>query len=271
MFNPFKTPIMDKKQTKVFNTQVEDAVAAATQVENEVVADATLVENDAEDEVEEQEAPKLGFFAALQSKLQQENKTPVLSYGDIVKKCLLSADFQKQSPRKVTRVFVTSQQGHFTVNIRLDGGIIGEVVDSAVDALGSMVVTRSLGYTDSVGLSNITIGNYFANHPRLSIFASSVLNVEQERVVESNGANHSVLLTEKERVDILQKRLEILLLGSTITLLAQAVPAGVEFVSPFDKRNKAYVYQEDRIFHYPIAIELSEAALEKYHITISKS
>lgn len=261
---------MNKKQTVVLNEQVEESAVATAQVINEV-ADATPNEVELEDEVEESEAPKLGFFAALQTKLQQENKTPVLSYNDIVKKCLLSADFQKQNARKITRVFVTSQQGHFTVNIRLDGGIIGEVVESAVDALGAVITSRSLGYTDSVGLSNITIGNYFANHARLSIFASSVLNVEQERVVESNGMSQSVLLTEKERVDILQKRLEILLLGSTITFLAQAVPAGVEFISPFDKRNKAYVYQEDRIFHYPINIELSEAALEKYHITISKS
>lgn len=260
---------MNKKQTVVLNEQVEESVVATAQVSNEDVAETTLTE--VTDDNEEPEAPKLGFFAALQSKLQQENKAPVLSYNDIVKKCLLSADFQKQSPRKVTRVFVTSQQGHFTVNIRLDGGIIGEVVESTVDALGAIVTHRSLGYTDSVGLSNITIGNYFANHPRLSIFASSVLNVEQERIVESNGMSQAILLTEKERVDILQKRLEILLLGSTITLLAQAVPAGVEFVSPFDKRNKSYVYQEDRIFHYPIALELSEAALEKYHITISKS
>lgn len=177
-----------------------------------------------------------------------DKKSFKLLTGLNVKNVKAFVGLSKASNRSRTRLtFITKES------------IPGMVKDeSTLDAFGDPM--SKLGATNNVFVSSYAVAGAMKETAKGALFADEV-------------AKMTAILTGSEEIELVGKQniANILYAGGKIDVLCQFVPANTEYVNPFGKQDEnaeATVFEEDRIMHHIVRLQLGEVGNDYYRAVL---
>lgn len=181
------------------------------------------------------------IFDLVEKKEESQKK----SVTEIVKELLATGNAVRYNNLSIERVTIgdiipssiPNAKPNTRIYLKLGDNVLGEVAE--LNELGNS--EQTIKGTDFIQVSTFGINLAVSEDKVLRIFSSEIV---------SNP-----------------KKVSDLFLGGKCDVISQFVPAGEPFVNPFNNGNsesKTYVYDEDRVFHHIVRIELGEFGKEVY-------
>lgn len=193
-------------------------------------------------QVETQTIVRNSIFDIVEKKEQSQRN----SINDIVKELLATGNAVRYNNLSIEKITIgdiipssiPNGRPNTRIYLRLGDNVLGEV--NELNELGN--TERVIKGTDFISTSTFGI-NLAVNEDRfLRIFSTEIVDEPKE--------------------------LSDLFLGGKCDVISQYVPAGEPFMNPFNNGNseaKTYTYDEDRVFHHIVRIELGDFGKEIYN------
>lgn len=181
------------------------------------------------------------IFDLVEKKEESQKK----SVTEIVKELLATGNAVRYNNLSIERITIgdiipsttPNSRPNTRIFLKLGDNVLGEV--NELNELGNS--ERTIKGTDFISTSTFGINLATSDDKVLRIFSSEIVDVP--------------------------RKVSDLFLGGKCDVISQFVPAGEPFVNPFSNSNsesKTYVYDEDRVFHHIVRIELGEFGKEIY-------
>ena len=165
------------------------------------------------------------------------------SREDIIKELLASGKAKLLNGLTVKNVVATQFDTHALLTFVVKESVIGDTRDAnEVDAFGQPIV--KLGKTHNVQTSSYAVAGIMKDNPKLSIFATDVVDTPQI-------AN-------------------MLFAGAKIDVIMQYVPANTEYTNPFASNAEAVTFDRDKMIHHIVSLSLGEVGQDMYRVRLLK-
>lgn len=181
------------------------------------------------------------IFDLVEKKEESKKK----SINDIVKELLATGNAVRYNNLSIEKITIgdiipssiPNGRTNTRIYLRLGDNVLGEV--NELNELGN--TERVIKGTDFISTSTFGINLAVGEDRFLRIFSTEIVDNPKE--------------------------LSDLFLGGKCDVISQYVPAGEPFINPFNNGNsesKTYIYDEDRVFHHIVRIELGDFGKEIY-------